>query len=52
LSYYERPTSDVEYIIETNGNIYQDIHTHLWFIKQYEIIPQETRDNIEKESYI
>jgi sulfatase maturation enzyme AslB (radical SAM superfamily) len=52
LSYYERPTSDIEYIIETNGNIYQDIHTHLWFLKQYEIIPQEMKVMIEKGSYI
>lgn len=52
LSYYERPTSDIEYLLETNWNIYQDIHTHLWFLKQYESIPKNIRDEIEKESYI
>jgi len=52
LSYYEKPTSDIEFLLETNWNIYQDIHTHLWFLKQYESVPKNIRDEIEKESYI
>jgi hypothetical protein len=39
-------------LLETNWNIYQDIHTHLWFLKQYESVPKNIRDEIEKESYI
>ena len=52
LSYYEKPTSDIEILIETNWNIYQDIHTHLWFLKQYDSTHKNIRDEIEKESYI
>ena len=52
LSYYEKPTSDIEFLLETNWNIYQDIHTHLWFLKQYDTVPKNIRNEIEKESYI
>lgn len=47
LSYYDKPTSDIEYVIETNGNIYQDIHTHLWFLKQYANISEDIKNHIE-----
>jgi MoaA/NifB/PqqE/SkfB family radical SAM enzyme len=52
LSYYDKPTSDVEYVIETNGNIYQDIHTHLWFLKQYENISVDIKKDIENQTLI
>lgn len=52
LSYYDKPTSDTEYIIETDGKIYQDIHTHLWFLKQYENIPEEIKREIHENTFI
>lgn len=52
LSYYEKPTSDAEYVIETTGKIYADIHTHLWFLKQYDFIDEIDKNNIEKTTYI
>ena len=52
LSYYEKPTSDIEYIIENNWKIYTDVHTHLWFIKQYDIISHTLKNTIEMISYL
>lgn len=52
LSYYDEPTSDREYIIETNWSVYQDIHTHLWFLKQYDNIDHTIKQEIADNSYI
>ncbi len=52
LSYYDAPTSDREYILETDGKVFQDIHTHLWFLKQYENIPQNIKEEIRENTYI
>ena len=51
-SYFQRPTSDIQFIIDTNWNIYKDLHTHLWIIKQLSFISVDLKENIENFSYL
>lgn len=48
FSYYQKPTSDLQFILDTNLHFYRDIHTHLWFLKQYSSISLEKRKFIEE----
>lgn len=51
FSYYQKPTSDLQFILDTNGVFYKDIHTHLWFLKQFSNIPKNMKFFIEKYSH-
>lgn len=46
-SYYDKPTSDTQFILDTNSYFYRDIHTHLWFLKQFQIVSNEMKQEIE-----
>lgn len=51
-SYYDKPTSDTQFILDTNANFYRDMHTHLWFLKQFQIVPDKMKKEIESFSHI
>lgn len=46
-SYYEKPTSDIQFIFDTNGYFYRDIHTHLWIMKQLSYLSKDEKSDIE-----
>ena len=35
FSFFEEPRIDTEFIFDTDGFIYKDLHTHFWFLKQF-----------------
>lgn len=47
FSFYEPPTIDSQFILETNGNLYRDLHTHFWFLKQFSIVNKNIKKEIE-----
>lgn len=52
FSYYQKPTSDIQFILDTNLWFYKDIHTHLWFLKQFSNFSLELKNEIEEFSKI
>ncbi len=46
-SYYEKPTSDIQFVLDTDGYVYRDIHTHFWIMKQLSYLSQEQKKDIE-----
>ncbi len=51
-SYFQKPTSDIQFVIDTNWNLYRDMHTHLWIIKQLSNLDNNIKYDIEKFSFI
>lgn len=52
ISYYDKYTSDLQFILDTNKFFYRDLHTHLWILKQYSILDKKLKNDIEKFSKI
>lgn len=52
FSYYQKPTSDIEFIYETDGSIYRDLHSHLWFLYQYSQVPIHLKNDIREFSLL
>lgn len=48
FSYFQNPTSEYQFILEHDGTIYRDIHSHFWFLKQAKNVPALTRERIEE----
>lgn len=52
FSFYEDVTADAEFILDTNGKMYKDIHSHFWFLKQYSMVSDSLKDYIEDYTYV
>lgn len=46
FSFYEDATSDIQFVLDTNGILYKDIHTHFWFLKQYSFVSDNIKEDI------
>jgi len=51
-SYFQKPTSDIQFIVDTNWFIYKDLHTHLWIIKQFSGLDKSIMNDIENFTFV
>lgn len=51
FTYFKWPTSELQFMLDTDWSLYRDIDSLLWLQKQYSIIPKSLKDLIHRVSY-